>query len=114
MAERRRFSRVSRPLVTYVRRLDDEALERAGLARDLSLGGILVELEPAPALDEFLALEMVLAPGTPPVNLVARVVRVDQEGTGLEFVRVDPGDRERLERFVRDRIPGQTRAGDGA
>ncbi len=106
MAERRRFTRIPRSLVTYYRRLDEGVPERAAVTRDVSRGGILVELDPPVDVGEMLALEMVLGDAEPPVNLVGRVVRVNAEGTAIEFVQLDGVDVDRIHRFVSSRRGG--------
>ena len=45
---RRKFERIDRSLVTYYRKLQntpDDDLERAGLTKNISEGGILLELD---------------------------------------------------------------------
>lgn len=106
MAERRRFTRISRSLVTYYRQLDEGVPERAALAVDVSRGGLLVELDPAPPVGELLSMEIVLGSGRPPVNIVGRVVRTGDQGSGIEFVNIEPGDLERIQQFIAERRTG--------
>lgn len=106
MAERRRFTRISRSLVTYYRQLDGGVSERAALAVDVSRGGLLVELEPAPPVGALLSMEIVLGVGRPPVKIVGRVVRTAEQGSGIEFVDVEPGDLERIQEFIAVRRAG--------
>lgn len=105
MGERRRFERFDRNLVAYYRRLDSEEFALAALTKDVSLGGILLELDETCVNDtcvigDTIEAEIVLAESEPPVQLIGRVVRKSEDGTGLEFVRISEADRARISAYV--------------
>jgi hypothetical protein len=99
--ERRRFRRIDRDFITYYRRIDSASeLAQAGLARNISSGGVLVTLDEEVRVGDRLSLELLLSPDAPPLNAIGRVVRLGADGVGIEFEHCDEPDRERLERFL--------------
>jgi PilZ domain len=99
--QRRSFVRVHTPHQVELEH-DDEIRRRAHLV-DLSGGGML--LADAKDLEEgqTVRFSMRLEPSLPPVNGVARVVRVGTDGKrALVFDEISDRDRQRLIRFVFD------------
>jgi hypothetical protein len=68
---------------------------------DLSGGGMLLSRAPGLRVGDAVAFEISLGDQSPPIEGVARVVRVpDDTRRALAFERIDEGDRERLISFV--------------
>lgn len=106
MAERRRFTRIARSLVTYYRRMDETAVDRAAVTLDVSCGGIQVELEESFREGDLLSMELVLDDGKPAIDVIGKVVRVGSPVVGIEFVQAKVADVERLTKFVAEREAG--------
>ena len=73
-----------------------------GQAADLSVGGMFID-HPSPpfSADDLITVRFGVAPGEAPVVVEAAVNYVQQGiGTGIRFLNLEPGDRERIAGFV--------------
>ena len=84
--------------------VDRDRLRAEGF--DLSVEGIGVELDAAPAVDALLVSEFVLPGITLPLELRGRIVWRDLETgrAGVRFESVDPGLAELISNFVSGRL----------
>jgi c-di-GMP-binding flagellar brake protein YcgR len=105
--DRRRFARIERSLVTYYCRLEDTGGEAASaepewaaLTRNVSEGGILVELDDNLAMGDRIALELMVPDDTTPIEATGEVVRLDGREVGIAFHKIRPEDVDRLRAFV--------------
>jgi hypothetical protein len=105
--DRRRFARIERSLVTYYCRLEDSGKaeesaepEWAALTRNVSEGGILVELDDNLAMGDRIALELMVPDDTVPIAATGQVVRLEGREVGIAFTRIRQEDVERLRVFV--------------
>jgi hypothetical protein len=99
--DRRRFKRIDRDFITYYRRIESTSeLDQAGLARNISYGGVLVTLDEEVNVGDRLSLELLLSPDAPPLNAIGRVARLSADGVGIEFEHCAEPDRDRLEHFL--------------
>lgn len=102
------------PRIPYVAActLDTAAGRRSALVRNLSAQGVYLHLEEVP--DGEVGLSFALPDGGPPVHARAEVrwsKGVEESepgelpmGCGFRFVRIEPGDAERIERLVADHL----------
>lgn len=102
--QRRDFVRVEAALPLKVRITGPIRGAALTTTLDLSGNGLLVSdpvgLLPGTELD----IELELAPGTPPIQAVGRVVReVGKDLKGVQIEHISRADRERLVRFVTER-----------
>jgi c-di-GMP-binding flagellar brake protein YcgR len=73
-----------------------------GLAVDISMGGCTFHTETPLVEGSILRMGLQLSNDVVPVNVDAAVVRnVNPGRAGVEFLRVENSERERLQRFVR-------------
>lgn len=95
VGQRRMFSRAPLALRAKLRGLAEGAQEWDTFTRDLSAGGLRVARRPE--WDGAEAVQVTLLPA-PDVRLVleAEVVRVDDDGLGLRFTRIEPAERALL------------------
>jgi PilZ domain len=84
-----------------------------GRATEISLDGCTVETE-APLSEGALVQVMLhVTPGAAPIAVEAAVVHgVLPHGGGLHFVRIQPGERNRLRQFVADLLARRSRGGE--
>jgi c-di-GMP-binding flagellar brake protein YcgR len=96
--ERRRFTRVK------VRRgvsIESDGQPVKGTTLDLSMGGMLVQASYIFPLGSAVRVNLELKPGTSPLLLTARVVRVSGDDCmGLEFHNVAPKEGNALQEFL--------------
>jgi len=103
-AEMRANTRIrSRINVTVQKISEDEALDFSikTVAKDISTGGMLLELDEAIALDTKMMLEFRLPKIEKPIKILSRVVRVEQTPNkkfilGLFFEEFKSGDQEKV------------------
>ncbi len=99
--------RRSEPRRAYERRVvaEGEDAARVLLGRDLSSGGMRVELEPDLRIGERLRLALHVEPGRPPLEVEGWVARDDGRlGLLVRFVGLDAGRADYLEQML-DRLP---------
>jgi PilZ domain len=73
-----------------------------GLGVDISMGGCTFHTETPLTEGNILRMALQLSNETAPVNVEAAVIRNVTPGrAGVEFLRIENGERERLQRFVR-------------
>ncbi len=108
--ERRRFERIERSLVTYYRKLDEppapEPWDKAALARNVSLGGVLVELDENLHVGDRLSIEIHLGAEQPPVTMTGRIVRKISNTVGIQFEEMNDGDAGLFRLFLERRSRG--------
>jgi hypothetical protein len=84
--------------------LQDGVLIGDGTGYDLSAGGCTVESQVSVGKGDHVALQLYLsdhqAPATPVMVEVAVVCWTLQQKLGLEFIRLQSGDQQRLRRYV--------------
>lgn len=107
-AERRRFERIDRSLVTYYRKIGEgdvgeSVLDRAAVTRNISMGGVLVELDESLRVGDRLAIEILLSGGESPVSVVGHIVRRVSTAFGIEFDEMSLEDRKRFEKYLVER-----------
>jgi len=92
--------------------VDEEArVVQALLGRDLSVGGMRVDPQPALQLGATLRLSIGLASDTQPVEVEARVARDDGEnGVVVHFDWIEPGGKQRLRKMIATLPPIVARA----
>lgn len=96
--ERRRFQRVR---VTCKVSIESESERLSGTALDLSLNGLLVETSRALPLGSAVRVSVELRPGTPPLRVAARVVRVlGDKRMGLQIENAGPAETKRFQEFL--------------
>jgi len=66
-----------------------------GIARDLSLGGCMIETDTPLPMDTLLELKLFVAEHEMPVEVAASVRRVDGQRMGIKFLRIRDPDRFR-------------------
>jgi len=96
--ERRRFTRMKLPLKVSI----ESGQERLnGTTLDISLSGILAEAEEVFPVGTRVQVGLALAPGSPPLDVPARVVRLGQHNRmGLQFESIGAAASERLQEFL--------------
>lgn len=96
--ERRRFQRVR---VTCKVSIESESERLSGTTLDLSLNGLLVETSRALPLGSAVRVSVELRPGTPPLRVAARVVRVlGDKRMGLQIENAGPAETKRFQEFL--------------
>ena len=99
--QRRDFVRVHTPHPVTLE--SDDAGERRVHTVDLSGGGMLLADDDALAPDQTIGFTMAVGPDQPPIEGMARVVRIREDGKrALMFEQIAEHDRQRLIRFVFD------------
>jgi len=102
MVERRQFSRIEKSLVTYHRKLWQTSLHYAGLSKNISLNGILVDLDDVELkMGDLLSIELVLPNDPDEINIIGRICRREGRDYGIEFVNIDEADVKKLEVFLK-------------
>jgi PilZ domain len=78
-----------------------------GMVVDISMGGCAFHTETQLKEGSILKMGLPLSNEVSPVNVEAAIVRSSQPGrVGVEFLRIQNGERERLQRFIRGLILG--------
>lgn len=96
--ERRRFQRVR---VTCKVLIESGSERLSGTTLDLSLNGLLVETSRALPLGSAVRVSVELRPGTPPLRVAARVVRVlGDKRMGLQVENAGPAETKRFQEFL--------------
>lgn len=96
--ERRRFQRVR---VTCKVSIESESERLSGTTLDLSLNGLFVETSRALPLGSAVRVSVELRPGTPPLRVAARVVRVlGDKRMGLQIENAGPAETKRFQEFL--------------
>lgn len=84
--------------------LPDGSQRRFDRLRNISLGGVFVEMDEPLAFGLEVALEFLLPRGRQPVRckglVVRRQVGGDAPGVGLKLLEIDPGDMRRVADFL--------------
>ena len=109
---RRKFERIDRSLVTYYRKLQntpDDDLERAGLTKNISEGGILLELDDEYMIGDILALEIRLNDTGRPLFANGRIVRKLSNMFGISFERINEEDRLKFRKYIESRQEGNSK-----
>ena len=87
---------------------DDGAGQGRGLAVDISMAGCTFHTEAALVEGNVLRMRLELPEETSPVSVEAVIIRSFGSGrVGVEFLRVENGERERLQRFIRGLLTGR-------
>jgi hypothetical protein len=82
--------------------------DASGSNVDISMGGCSFDTESRLANGIIFRMELQLPDQIPPVKIQAAVTRNVQRGrAGVEFLRIERGERERLQGFVRGLMLGQ-------
>lgn len=71
-----------------------------GWAKNVSLGGAFVTLALKPEVNEVVSLRFTFSPPFPALEALARVVRTDNQGVGVEFLDLDVHSRALLHDFL--------------
>lgn len=100
---KRRFERVERSLITHYSKADADEIERAGLAQNLSFGGLWVEIDEELTEGDLLDFEIKLNELEPAIQARGRVVRTGKDGAGIEFVEIGDADRLKLMAYLQER-----------
>ena len=78
------------------------AMNGQGSVLDISMGGCMFQTEARLAEGSILRMGLELPNELSPVNVEAAIVRSARPGrAGVEFLRIEHGQRERLRRFIR-------------
>jgi c-di-GMP-binding flagellar brake protein YcgR len=103
--DRREYERMATSFpVTF----DAGGVQGRGLAVDISMGGCTFHTETEVVEGNILRMRLELPEETVPVNVEAVIIRTLRSGrVGVEFLRVEDGERERLQRFVRGLLIGR-------
>lgn len=101
LEERRRYARVP-TRIPVLCAWEEKKIK--GQSVDVSAGGLLVALAPAPAQGSEVAVEFTLPRSPKPLSLKATVVRVAGGQVGLSFVKVTAEQRDLLKTFVERQI----------
>jgi PilZ domain len=103
--DRREYERVpARFPVTF----DAGAVQGRGLAVDISMAGCTFHSETELVEGNILRMSLELPKETSPVSVEAVIIRTLRSGrVGVEFIRVENSERERLQRFIRGLLTGR-------
>jgi hypothetical protein len=86
---------------------DSDAINGQGVVLEISMGGCTFHTEAQVTEGNILRMRLDLPNGIPPVNVEAAIVRNVQPGrVGVEFLRIEHGQRGCLKRFIRGLIVG--------
>jgi hypothetical protein len=89
--------------------------QREGRLRDLSIAGCTIETDEPIQPGDTLQLQLAPGGGERPVTIDVAVVRSVQTGrAGLQFVRVQGDEQERLRHVVRQLMAAQPEAGEAS
>lgn len=103
LVQRRAFARVDAFLEVAVMPVDSDATIPTSVVNISASGAVIARLDrlsPGDAVD----LRLVLAPGEPPLEIGARIVRESERRLrAVHFERLHDADRERIVRFVMTR-----------
>ncbi len=99
VAERRKHRRFLEEVRVRYRDIEGNDPARWAQSRDLSLGGIGVSPEEGLLLGAHLALEIHIENETAPVLALGRVVRCEEDGSGVQFLWISDEDRANLDRL---------------
>jgi PilZ domain len=87
---------------------DAGAVQGRGLAVDISMAGCTFHTEAELIEGNVLRMRLDLPEETSPVSVEAVIIRSFASGrVGVEFLRVENGERERLQRFIRGLLIGR-------
>jgi hypothetical protein len=93
--QQREFPRV---LVRFAIAFSGEHKKGKGIARDLSLGGCLIETDTPQPADTLLELKLFVAEQDMPVEAAASVRWADGQRMGIKFLRIR--DQDRFRKFL--------------
>lgn len=93
--EQREFKRV---LVRFTIAFAGEHRKGKGVARDLSLGGCMMETDTPLPVDSLLELKLFVAEQEMPIEVAAAVRWADGQRMGIKFLRIR--DEDRLRKFL--------------
>lgn len=80
-----------------------------GALLDLSLSGCRLRSDIALTAGSYLALQIIVAPELPALTMEVAVIRWAKDGiAGVEFIRYNEGDRERIAYLVAALPPAET------
>ena len=89
-------------------RFDAGAVQGRGLAVDISMAGCTFHTEAELVEGNILQMRLDVPEETSPVRVEAVIIRTLRAGrVGVEFVRFENGERERLQRFIRGLLLGR-------
>jgi c-di-GMP-binding flagellar brake protein YcgR len=87
---------------------DAGTIQGRGLAVDVSMAGCTFHTEAELVEGNLLRMKLELPEETSPVSVEAVIIRSFGSGrVGVEFLRVENGERERLQRFIRGLLIGR-------
>ena len=87
---------------------DAGAVQGRGLAVDISMSGCTFHTEAELVEGNILRMRLELPEATSPVSVEAVIIRTLRSGrVGVEFIRVENGERQRLQRFIRGLLIGR-------
>lgn len=103
--DRREYDRMEISLPIKFR---GENISGSGMLLNISMGGCSFSTDAELAIGMIVKLELQISGEVPPVTVEAAVVRnARPESAGVEFLRWDPAERERLQLFVRGLLIGR-------
>ncbi len=106
----RQYLRVPVPITLRYRLIEGEDDFKPAVVRDISWGGILMEINPPPEVGARIIVEFVLAEENVSLELWGTVVRIDTsakgkpKGAGIEFDRLDEDSRSLIQRLVQEEV----------
>src|ERR1051325_8254282 len=102
--DRREYDRLPAEFPVAVR---GESIYVEGAAQDVSLGGCTVKVETGLSEGDLCTVTLYLAQDILPIRINAAVIRSARSDTrGVEFLRFQDNDRERLQLFIRRLLIG--------
>jgi hypothetical protein len=103
MSEKRRAPRV--PILTQVEAQGDTATA-LGHARDISLGGMLIETRETLREGATVIVRFFIPPDRKPIQAAGKVVRVeDNKAMGIAFLGLRPSDQEKVVSYIQEAEP---------
>jgi PilZ domain len=103
--DRREYERMA---ASFPVAFDAGAVQGRGLAVDISVAGCTFHTEAELVEGNILRMRLELPEETSPVSVEAVIIRTLRSGrVGVEFIRVENGERERLQRFIRGLLIGR-------
>lgn len=103
MGNRRRYERIARSLVTYFKVHGSDVHEKAGVTKDLSVGGVMLKIEDEVQLGDVLELEISIDESKVPIQVRGKTVRVDGISKGFEFLDLTDESKAELKQYCEDR-----------
>lgn len=98
-----------RVLVDYPTNIHSDHGTGEGLLLDLSLSGCRLRSDIALTAGSYLALQIIVSPELPALTMEVAVIRWAKDGLlGVEFIRYNEGDRERIAYLVAALPPAET------